>query len=146
MIFATPAASPVMMPEEVPTVATSVALLLHTPPVVTSLKRIVEPWHTTAVGNVIGAGSGFTVNAVVLKQPAGSVYVIVVVPADSPSTAPETGSTDAIVVLSLVHVPPVTPSLRVTVNVAHTCVIPPIAVGVGFTVSSTEAGVHPPVV
>ena len=40
----------------------------HNPPVVTSFKVIVDPKQTSA-GPVITAGTGFTVTAVVLKQP-----------------------------------------------------------------------------
>jgi len=68
-----PAIIPVAVPEVEPIVAIDVLLLVHTPPVVASLKDVVRPTHK--LGNpVIGAGRGFTVSAAVvalaLVQPA----------------------------------------------------------------------------
>jgi hypothetical protein len=52
--------------------ATAVSSLFHTPPAVLSLNVIVRPAQT-AVMPVIDAGKGFTVIAVVLMQPVGSI-------------------------------------------------------------------------
>ncbi len=60
-------------PEPEPMLAMALLRLLQLPPVVASLNRMVEPWHTTAVGKVMAAGSGLTVKSNVLKQPAGNV-------------------------------------------------------------------------
>jgi hypothetical protein len=48
------------MPDVAPTIAIVVALLLHEPPEVTSLKEVTDPVHTVNAP-VMAAGSGFTV-------------------------------------------------------------------------------------
>jgi hypothetical protein len=58
------------MPEEEPTEATGVLLLVHTPPVVASVSVIVCPAHT-AEAPAIAAGVWFTVMANEAEQPAG---------------------------------------------------------------------------
>ena len=62
-------ATPETIPEALPTVATSVLLLLHVPPAVASVSETVEPAHT-ASGPEIRAGNGFTVIGRVEVQPA----------------------------------------------------------------------------
>lgn len=69
-MVAVPAAPPVTVPAT--TVATVVLLLLHTPPVVVSVRAVVSPAHILLVP-LIAAGLGFTVNEVVVIQPVGSV-------------------------------------------------------------------------
>ena len=63
-----PAASPLTFPLTLPTVATSVLLLLQAPPVVWSLSAVVAPEHTDSVPS-IGGGSAFTVTVVRAVQP-----------------------------------------------------------------------------
>jgi hypothetical protein len=55
-----PAVRPLTMPDVAPTIAIVVALLLHEPPEVTSLKEVTDPVHTVNAP-VMAAGSGFTV-------------------------------------------------------------------------------------
>jgi hypothetical protein len=82
-IETTPAVMPVTIPVPLPIVATEVLSLVHVPPLVVSLKVIVNPSHTFE-GPVIDAGNGFTtttaLSAILLKQPlvalvADTVYV-----------------------------------------------------------------------
>jgi hypothetical protein len=60
------------MPDVEPIVATELLLLLQVPPGEISFNVVVTPWQK-AVIPVIGAGSGFTVNATVDAQPVESV-------------------------------------------------------------------------
>jgi hypothetical protein len=99
-------------PPEIPVITpegdmTAIAVLLddQLPPVVASVNVAVNPWHTS-VGPAIAAGNGFMVTVVVLKHPAGVVYVITEVPPDIPVTTPVAAPTDAMVALVLLHVPP----------------------------------------
>ena len=66
-----PAAMPLTMPVTVTTVAIVVPVLLHVPPMLVSVRLVVDPAHTVAVPS-IAAGSGFTVTGVVTLQPAPS--------------------------------------------------------------------------
>jgi hypothetical protein len=68
IIFAVPDETPVTRPEEL-TVATEVLLLLHVPPVVTSLKCVVRPMQTVAVP-VMDDGTLLTVTDTVAEHPA----------------------------------------------------------------------------
>jgi len=63
------------------------------------------------------------------------------VPAEIPETFPETGSTD-IVVLTVLHVPPVIASLNATVEPGQTADNPKMAAGVRLTVKIIDA-LHP---
>lgn len=67
VIFAVPAASPVIKPVVGLTLATPVLLLLQIPPVVVLLSAVVAPRHTL-VSPVMFAGIGFTVTMVVAVQ------------------------------------------------------------------------------
>jgi hypothetical protein len=67
-----PELTPVTIPDEEPTVAQLVLLLLHVPPPVTSLSDVVELAQTTRPP-VIAAGVGFTVKDCKAKQPVGIV-------------------------------------------------------------------------
>lgn len=73
-------------PEEL-TVATTVLLLLHTPPVVASLKLVVVPVHIYGVP-VMATGDGITVMDFVTVQPLPNEYVIVDEPGKMPVTTP----------------------------------------------------------
>jgi hypothetical protein len=59
-MFGLPAETPVTTPLDEPAAANVVLLLLHVPPVVTSLNVTEEPAQTTVVPD-IDAGNGFTV-------------------------------------------------------------------------------------
>ena len=63
-------------------------------------------------------------------------------PADTPVTTPVDGPTVASEVLLLLQVPPDVASVRVIVEPGHTAATPPIAAGVGLTVSPVHA-IHP---
>jgi hypothetical protein len=67
-MIADPGFTPLTIPVAGTTVATTVLLLLHVPPLEPSLKITVCPMQT-AGPPVIGAGSGFTVNVLVTEQP-----------------------------------------------------------------------------
>ena len=71
---AAPVAVPVTIVEVIPpeTEAIPDALLLHVPPLVASLKPVVNPWHTVKVPR-IGVGKAFTVTTAVMMQPVGKV-------------------------------------------------------------------------
>jgi len=70
MIVVIPDERPYTTPLEDPTVATPVLLLLHEPPVVTSLNAVVDSIHTLRVPP-IAEGGRFTVTVDVVKQPVG---------------------------------------------------------------------------
>ena len=63
-----PVATPVTIPDDVPTVAIPVLLLLHVPPLVASLRVVVKPMQTVAVP-LTDAGNGLTVTTTVATQP-----------------------------------------------------------------------------
>ena len=67
------------------------------------------------------------------------VYVITVVPPVTPITIPKVGSIVATGVVLLLHVPPVTRSVKVDVADVHSCRTPLIAGGNGSTVTTVEA-------
>ena len=78
VIVTIPEATPVTIPDEVPTVANEVLLLVHTPPVITSERVIVSP-ASTDPGPVMGASVQVTVAEWVAGVPL-IVKVIVAVP------------------------------------------------------------------
>src|SRR5580704_16052956 len=94
---------------------------------------MLRPMHTLE-GPDIADGNVFTVITAVVLHPVGSVYVIVVVPGATPVTIPVAEPTVAIAGLLLTHVPPPA-SVSVIVAAGHTCSVPLIAVGNGFTVT-----------
>ena len=111
----------------------AVGASLHAPPPTPSLSAIVLPIHT-ADGPVIPVGEGLTHTVVVVTQPVGSVYIMVVHPSvEPPVTIPVEEPIVAMVVLVLVHVPP-PPSLSVIVAEIQTPVGPVIGPGKGLTV------------
>ena len=109
-----PAVIPVTILVAVPIVATEVLLLAHVPPAVASLKVLVAPVQALGVP-LIALGDVFTVTTVVVLQLPVVVYVMVVVPAATGVTIPVFGSMVALVVVLLLHVPPVVASLKVEV-------------------------------
>ncbi len=130
------------MPVVEPIVATPVLPLLHVPPGVALLSVVVCPTHMLIVP-VMLAGSGNTVNVLVVKQVLGSVYVIVAVPgagvADMPVTMPVPKPMSAIAGVLLAHVPPDMGWVSVVVSPWHTLSVPTIAAGAGVTVTTLVA-------
>jgi len=122
-----PAETPVTIPDVDPTIAWPVALLLHKPPEVASLRLVVCVTQTTGVP-VIAAGVVFTVTAWVDTHPPGNIYVITGVPAAMPVTTPAP-STLPRVALLLLHEPPALASLRAVVEPTHTLNVPVIEAG-----------------
>ena len=68
-MVAVPAATPVTIPVTEPTVALAVLLLVHVPPVVTSVNVVVVPVHTFSVPVIGLTDVGVTVTTVVTSQP-----------------------------------------------------------------------------
>ena len=96
------------------------------------------PVHTL-LGPVIAAGSGFTVTAAVVLQPVGSVYITVVVPVNTPANIPVVEPIVAMAVLPESHVPPPVVVVSVVEPAGHTCMVPVMDVGSGFTVNVAVA-------
>src|ERR1700735_779171 len=103
-MLAVPADTPVITPVDAPT-DTLALLLVHTPPVDTSLKVIAKPGHTANVVPVMAGNPFITVIADVVKQPAGVVNVIVAEPNATPVTIPVEEPTVATDVLPELQVP-----------------------------------------
>src|SRR4051812_38608543 len=102
------------MPVE-PMVATSVLLLVHTPPKTVLVSVAVEPTHTVD-GPPMALGDALTVTVLMAAQEPPVENVIVAVPDDKPYTMPLVMPTDATEVLLLLHVPPDEVSLKVAVE------------------------------
>jgi hypothetical protein len=118
--------------------ATEVVLLLQLPSPA-PLNAVVLPTQTPAVP-VIAPGRALTVTITVPKHPVPDVYVIVVVPADSPYTKPVPEPTVATVVLLLDHIPPpVAALLSVVLAPTHTDNEPENSDGALFTVTTAVA-------
>jgi hypothetical protein len=130
-----PEDTPVTTPVPLTTVATPVPALAHVPPVVPSVKVIVEPTHT---GDDPGIADGvvLTVIMVVVVQPVPREYVISDVPDMIPVTTPVPPTTVATVVVPLVQVPPVVPSVNVIVVPEQKADEVEIAPGSAFTVTT----------
>ena len=131
---------PVTTPVVEPMVAALVLLLLHVPPVVASLKVMVEPEHKNPALEI--ASIGLTVTTVDILQPAVAVKSIVAVPPAIPVIMPEPDPMVAIEVLLLVHVPLPDKSVKVIVDPAQTGALPEIAAGCALTVT-TVVVIHP---
>src|SRR6185503_349951 len=129
VISVAPAATAVTNPVDALTVATEVLVLLHAPPAVPLLvKVVVAPMQIGVVPLTVPAVTfGETVNVLNadtgLPQPLLTVYVISVVPAATAVTSPVDAFTVATEVLVLLHAPPAVPLL---VKV----VVPPMQIGV----------------
>jgi hypothetical protein len=144
-MLAVPADTPFTNPV-VFTVATLALLVLHVPPNVPSVRRLVVPVQKDVFPD-IPVGKGFTVTSVAAEQPVDVImYEIVVDPAATPVTSPVLDPTVAIPVMVLVHVPPAIPSLTVVVVYGHTSGTPVIAGGVGFTATVKVVTHIPPMV
>jgi hypothetical protein len=106
------------------------------PPDVGSVSVIVSPIHT-CVGPDIGPGIDCTFTVAVVKQPVDSVYVIVMIPAESPVRLPVTGLIVPNIVGDALQVPPGDPSNSIALPSTHTVNVPlPLIVnGDGLTVT-----------
>ena len=117
--------------------ATPVLLLLHVPPVITSVKVALLP-RQTFDGPDIGDGNGFTVTEYVLLQPVYIINSIVAGPSDMPVTVPD-ASTVAINGEPQAHVPPTVIDDKLIVLPAHNVVGPVIGAGNAPTVNIAVA-------
>jgi hypothetical protein len=142
VIVAVPPATAVTIPDDVPTVATPVLLLLHIPPETLLLNVVVKVWHTDATPEIV-PGTGVTLMDFVTSVPQPVLYVIVAVPALTPLTIPDEVPTDAIAELLVLHTPPVAVLLNVVVALWHTVDEPAIDAGVGVTVIACVAEEQP---
>lgn len=127
-------------------VAILVVPLLHTPPVIASVNDVVALTHTFEMPVIVPAkGNGLTVAVTVAAtepQLLLTKYDIVVVPADRPLTKPVL-LTVAILVVPLLHTPPVVASVNDVVAPAHTVdapvIIPAMGNGLMLTVAVATA-------
>jgi hypothetical protein len=122
------------MPDDVPTVAIDSFEELHTPLDGVVDNKVVDPIHTTRVPPIT-AGVVFTVTRLVAKQPFGTLYDIVVVPALDAVTMPLVGFTVALDVTLLDHVPPGVEFVNVVVVPVHIDELPTLGDNAAFTVT-----------
>jgi hypothetical protein len=122
------------MPDDEPTLAMLVLLLLHVPPPA-AVSVVEKPAQTVAAP--VNAGRGLTVSTRMVLHPVDSVYVMLAVPALTPNTCPEVETTVATEVAPELQVPPPA-SLSVVDDPIHTPVAPEIVAGKGFTVSTVD--------
>ncbi len=135
-----PVPTPVTTPVPDTTVVTASSLLLHVPPVVADVRAVVLPAQSVSVPP-IAAGVATTVTVDIVRQPA-AVYVIGVVPIDTPVTTPEVLLTVALVEKVTAHVPPVGVDANEALLPSHMPNEPVIDVGAAFTVT-TLVEAHP---
>jgi hypothetical protein len=121
-----PADTPVTEPDALLTLPIAVLLLLQLPPVVAHVSVTEEPAITDDKPE-IPAGDTFTDIVVVLKQAEPNRYVITALPEATPVTIPVVLPTEALAVLLLLHVPPVSVFDKVTVLPVQTEDAPVIA-------------------
>lgn len=116
------------------TVATPVLLDDHTPPLGLPTNVVVPPpVHVLNVPLI--DGKPVTVTTVLLLQPAAVVYSMVDVPDINPLTTPSVPMV-ATLVLLLLQLPPPGAHVNVVVAPSHTNSVPPIALGLAFTVTT----------
>ena len=134
-----PEVRPLTTPE-VLTVATVVLVLLHIPPVVTSVNVVDNPAITVAVPLIVpAAGDELTVTtrmAAAVPQVFVTVYDTVVVPEVMPLTTPE-AFTVATAVFVLLQTPPVVASVNAVEEPAHAVVVPLIVPAPGKALTVT---------
>ena len=131
-----PVSTPVTFPPPTVTVAILVVLLVQVPNGDASLSKVLKPWHTLRLPR-IGPGNGLTVTTAVAIQPVPKAYVMIAVDgAMRPVTRP-VPLTEALPGALLLQVPPPVASLNCVVKLRHTESVPSIAVGFGFTVTTT---------
>lgn len=135
-ITTVPGATPKTVPVA-STVAIVISLLIQPPPAVALVSVVLLPTQMSLTPTMMD-GSGFTVTSSSLRQPVGSVYVIIVVPGYIPVTTPVPASMLAGAPLGPLQIP--TGVLAsVVVRPSHTCGLPVIGVGSGSTVSTNCA-------
>jgi hypothetical protein len=127
VIVDTPSSTPVTTPPE--TVALPMSELLHDPEPA-AVNVTVDPSHTL-VGPVIAGAAALTATVLMLRQPVPNAYVMFVEPTDTPPTIPVVLPTDAIALLALLQVPPLTLLLSVIVVPIHTLIEPVLLVLAG---------------
>jgi hypothetical protein len=143
-IVVTPAAIPVTMPVDAPTVPAAVALLDHAPPDTLLLSVTVDAAQTAEVPVIVPAtGDALTVITAFALQPEAVVYVIVVVPVARPLTIPEDVPMVATVGVLLVHVPPEGVLLRVVAVPVQILIVPVGTDGSGLTLTVNVATAVP---
>jgi len=128
---------PETMPDNEPTVATAVLLLVHVPPP-GDVSDVVLPTHTPVAPLITGVVFTVMVRAV-MQLP--TAYVIGEVPILRPVTIPD-DEPIVIAVPDVLHTPPGVTSLCVMVAPTHKAVGPEIAAGSGLTVT-TEVAAQP---
>ena len=136
-MFVVPTDGPVTNPVEPFTVATPVAELLHTPPVIASVKAVVPPPEHIVIVPLIALPPA-TVSVVVFVHPfVDDVYDIVVVPFAIPVIVPDADPIVAIDVVLLAHVPPVGVPVNVVLVVLPDihAVADPVIAGKAFIVT-----------
>jgi hypothetical protein len=152
VINADPAEIPVISPVIEFTVAMDALALVQTPPAVALDKVVVEPTHVVLVPVIaVSTGSALTFTVVcedtVDAHPATEiVYVITVLPPDTPVTTPLAGLIKAIALFAVDQDPPVVVLAKEVVEPTHTSVTPKIvgATGSGLTVTVVETELtHP---
>jgi len=131
-MVAVPAATPLTRPLPL-TPAVVPALLPQVPEGVAEVKEAVPPTQRLPVP-VIGSGEAITVIVLVTVQPVPREYVMVAAPGVMPVTPPLSEPMAAVPLL-LLHMPPGTVLVRVTVNPTHTFGEPLIAPGEVLTVT-----------
>src|SRR5437763_557410 len=134
-MVATPVATPVTIPP-VPTVATAVEPLVHTPPGVPLARVDILPTQiATGPDGEIEPGPVLTVTTAFAKQVALNEYLIVSVPIATPPTI-SVDPTVAIAVATLLHVPPGAASASVVLEPEHTVSVPVIGATPYVTVTT----------
>ena len=134
-----PAPTPVTTPAAL-TLATVLLLLIQVPPVTVSLKVMPEPTHTDdgPVTGPVGAEEVTLTTKVVKAVP--QVFVTVYFTVSRPATRPPTTpvlNTEALPLLTL-QVPPLTPSLRVMLELIQTKLAPVMVPALGELLTETE--------
>lgn len=135
-IVAVPALTPATTPEEEPTAATDVLLLVQYVPLV-ELSTVFTPTHVEVVP-AIADGVTSTLTTAVLTHPVPRLYEIVAVPGVNPVTTPDV-PIEATVAFDELHVPPEGETLNVIPDPTHMPLAPVMAPGPPDTVTVTVA-------
>ena len=146
VIVAEPAATPVIIPVELLTVAMPVLLDVQAPPLFPlEVNEVVAPIQTSCVPlRVPALGAAVTVTvrvAVALEQPPVpvTVYVMVADPAATPEIAPDDAFTVATAALLVDHAPPPEPLLlKVVLPPTQIACVPLTVPALGAAVTFTE--------
>ena len=134
VMIVVPGTEPITIPVAALIPATTVVLLVHTPPDVALDKGVGDDIHMLAVP-VMAAGSGLTVMTREEIQPNGNIYVIAAVPATKPETTPLV-LIEAISGDPELQLPPGVKLDRAIVLPTHTVPEPAIVAGSAVTLSA----------